>query len=179
MINSTNSSNVILVIDDSNIILAAKEAMKLTPRLVKIKLLNSNNVAASYLACGEYDIGLGYDNNVKNINEMLSHCSSVKISYSIRNTELYDVKIKKGEFIGIFEKRILISSRNMQQVCKKMIDRVVNDVKHPKQAYIFYNSIVKSEDLKFVRKYLNERHLLQVKIIFGNQNLYPFFIAVK
>lgn len=179
IINLTNSSNIIVIVDDSNIVLAAKEAIKLTSKLIKITLLKADDIGASYLACCEYDQGLDFRKNITNLSDMLEHCSSAKISYSIKNTELHGVKIKKGEFIGIFKHKILISSRSMQSTCKKVIDYIVRDVKHPKYAYVFYNKNVRSEDLKFVRKYLNEKHMLQVKILFGNQLLYPFFIAIK
>jgi DAK2 domain fusion protein YloV len=179
MIKQTNSSNLIIVVDDSNIVLAAKEAIKLTPKFIKIELLKANDIGSSYLACNEYDSGLNFKLNFNNISDMLEHCSSAKISYSVKNLELYGVKIKKNEFIGIFQKKILFSNRNMQYVCKKIIDRVVNDVKRPKSAYIFYNKQVKTEDINFVRKYINETHFLKVNTIFGNQENYPFIICIK
>lgn len=179
IINSANSSNLIIIVDDSNIVLAAKEAIKLTPKFIKIELLNANDIGSSYLSCLEYDEGIDRDHNIKNMKEMLNHCSSAKISYSVKNTEMFGVKIKKGEYIGIFQKRILISNRSMINVCKKIIDHVVNDVKKPKISYVFYNKKAKNEDIKFIRKYLNEKHMLQVKIIFGNQDKFPFIIAIK
>lgn len=179
LIKNAKSSNIILVVNDSNIMLAAREAIKLTPKSIKIELLKADDIGSSYIACSEYDAGLNFKANLENIRNSLEYCSSAKISYSIKNTESNKIKIQKNEFIGIFKGKIIISNKKIQNVCKKMIDLVVGDVKRPKSAFVFYNKNAKQEDINFIRKYLNERHLLQVKTIFGGQKTYPFIVAVK
>jgi DAK2 domain fusion protein YloV len=179
LIRATNSKNIVIVIDNSNIALAAKEAIKLTPRDIKIDLLKADDQATSYLVCSEYDQGLDYGKNLKNMQNMIDHASSAKISYSTKNTELYGVKIRRNEFVGIFKNRVLVSSKSMSTVCKKMVDKVVDEVKHPKTAYIIYGNKALLEDVELTKKYINEKHLLQAKTMFSNQNLYMFYIGVK
>jgi DAK2 domain fusion protein YloV len=179
LIRETKSQNIIIVVDDSNIVLAAKEAIKLTPKTVEVDLLKADDQAASYVACSEYDTGLDRKNNFNNIKQALSNLSSGKISYSVKNTELNGIKIKKGEYIGVMGKRILISDKTIQNVCKKIIDSLVNNTKRPQTAYIIQGKDALLEDVKAIRKYINEKHLLKVKTIFGNQTIYPFYIAIK
>jgi DAK2 domain fusion protein YloV len=133
-IREAHTANIIILVDDSNIILAAKEAAALVENEVQIEIINAANVAASYLACLTYDPMQDMKTNVANINEAVSATKVGKVSISSKPIKYSHIEVKKNHHIGIINKKIVVSDNSITKVLNSLSDLLVREIRRPKNA---------------------------------------------
>jgi DAK2 domain fusion protein YloV len=178
-IRETNSSNIIIVIDDSNILMAVNEAIKLVPKHISIKLVNAHDVAASYVSCLAFDPILSLDKNFDNIVDIIERINVGKISMASKMVSYSHIEVAKGDCIGVFDKKIITSSKNVFDTAKHLIDKLVDETKKAKIAYVICGRGAQLRDIRLIRKHLVEAHGLKTFFISGDQPVYNYYIAVK
>ncbi|MDR1234511.1 MAG: DAK2 domain-containing protein [Mycoplasmataceae bacterium] len=178
-IREANTSNIIIVVDDSNILLAAREAATLTANEINIEIINAHNIAASYLACLSFDPIQDIGTNENNISEIVESTVVGKVSVSSKFVKYSHIEIKKKDFIGIIDKRIVVSGKNLTQLLQEFSDKLVDELRKPKVAYIIYGRDAQLRDIKSLKKYLTETHSLNVSLVNGDQQTYSLYIAIQ
>jgi DAK2 domain fusion protein YloV len=133
-IRDAHTANIIIVVDDSNIILAAKEASALVKNEVNTEIINASNIAASYLACLIFDPMQDMNTNIKNINNAIKATHVGKVSISSKPINYSHIEVKKNHFIGIIDKKIVSSDYSMSNVLKRLSDLLLNKIRRPKNA---------------------------------------------
>jgi DAK2 domain fusion protein YloV len=133
-IRDAHTSNIIIVVDDSNIILAAKEASALVENEVKIEIINAGDIATSYLACLTFDPMQDMKTNINNINGAIDATHVGKVSISVKPINYSHIEVKKNHFIGIIDKKIVTSDYNMPKVLSHLCDLLVDEIRRPKKA---------------------------------------------
>lgn len=179
LIKSAHSSNVIVVTDNSNILMAAEEAIKLFPKKdYRINLIPSKDIATSYLTCLSFNPELDKDDIFKTMFKSFRNCSAGKISKSVKNIKYRNLNIKIGDYIGVYNKEIVCANRFMQATYKNLVDRVFDRIWKPKTAVIIYGQDASLEEVNDMAKYINEKYLVKPIIIAGNQATYHYYVGV-
>ncbi|MDR0985861.1 MAG: DAK2 domain-containing protein [Mycoplasmataceae bacterium] len=176
-IREANSSNIIIVVDDGNIVLAAKEAIQLT-RNVHIELINAKDSIASYLTCLAYDPVKNIEDNMESMNDTLDELSSGSVSKSIKVVKYSHINVNKGDYIGIIDKRIMSSSRNLLNVSINVCDELIDNVRKAKNLYVMYGKGTEIRDIRNIKKYIVEKYRMNVQLIPAKQQTYYFYFAV-
>jgi dihydroxyacetone kinase-like predicted kinase len=60
-----NSSNIILILDDSNYLLSAKQAAELLPKNIKCEIFSARSVSNAFYLCSLIDHNQSYSKNIK------------------------------------------------------------------------------------------------------------------
>ncbi|MDR0739537.1 MAG: DAK2 domain-containing protein [Mycoplasmataceae bacterium] len=178
-IRKAHSSNVIIVVDDSNVVLAANEAASLVTNEVNIKIINARNIVASYLACLSFDPIKDLHNNYKIIEKIIDSTVVGKTSISTKFVKYSHIEIQKNDFIGIMDKKIVVSDKSLTNVLQELSNKLVDEIRKPKLAYIVYGKDAQLRDIKFLKKHLMETHSLKVTVLNGSQPTYSFYIAIQ
>lgn len=120
---AAKSNRIILILDDTNYILAANEACKLLPKNINVSIIKCSNISQSYDACMAYIPHATYEKNVKALNNSLKASYVCLISMCVKDVKFSNISIKKGEYIGIVEnKKIVCSGKNISDTAKKLFD---------------------------------------------------------
>ncbi|GHU47169.1 kinase [Bacilli bacterium] len=178
-IRETNSSRIIILVDDSNIILAATEAIKLTSKDIKMELINARDIAASYLACLSFDPIQDLGDNTKTMTEAINDATVGKISKATKMVKYSHIEINKNDYIGITDKKVIVAKKNAFECAKVLCDMLIKETKRPKKAYVIFGMNTELRDIKAIKKYLNEAHDLNVVTIHGGQDVYSYYIAIQ
>ncbi|MDR3330296.1 MAG: DAK2 domain-containing protein [Mycoplasmataceae bacterium] len=178
-IRETNVDHVIIIVDDSNVVLAAKEASELTSNDVKIEIINAHDIAASYLSCLSFDPIQDLGSNVKGMDNIINDTEVGKISVSSKFVKYSHIEVKKRDFIGIMDKKVISANHNLQNVIRELCDKLIANKRKAKTACVICGIDAEIKDVKFIRKYLAETHNLKVSTVTGNQPTYSFYIAIQ
>jgi DAK2 domain fusion protein YloV len=177
-IKKINSSKIIIIVDDSNIILAAQHAIDLMSKNISIELISSKDIISSYIACLSFDPIKSYDSNIKNMNSIIRHLDVGKVSISSKDVSYSHINIKKDDTIGIIGKKIVSNSKTPLPAIRSLIDHLAKNNKKRRKAYICcgkgYDEIV----LRNIQKYFEERYNVKTEIVFGNQPVYSYYFAL-
>ncbi len=174
------SSQITLVVHDSNIVLGAKEAAALVKNTIKVTIVNAKDISVSYLCCLAYNPLDDYDNNLEKL-KIISNKTFGKVAQANKDVVYFRVKIKAGHYIGLINKNVVTSNKSILTTTKNIVDQVKNDRTNKRnksdKIYLFVGADVKIEDIRNMEKYVAETYQLKTEIIKTDQTLYFFNIV--
>ncbi len=181
-LNAVKSAKILLLVDDGNMVLAANEAISLftnTNRGAKVNLINTKDIAATYNLCLAYNPEEDFDTNIKKLSKDFKLTAVGKISKSVKMVKYSHIDVKKNDYIGIIDKKIISSSKNIETVIKQTFTNLFKINKKAKNAYIFYGTDVAPATLNIVEKEWMEKYGMKLHFIPSNESIYLFHFALR
>lgn len=176
-IESLNAENIILLPNNSNIILTAEQTVDLCPDH-NIVVVKSKNIAQGYSSLIAFDPTIDIDDNVLEMMDAIKEMKSGEVTYAIRDTELGGVAIKEGDFIGISSGEIKFSEKTKLEATKKLVDLLVDE--ESEITTIFYGLDSSLEEVEELVSYIKEVSPdIEVELIDGKQDIYSYILAVE
>ena len=176
-IESLNAENIILLPNNSNIILTAEQTVELCPEQ-NIRVVKSKNIAQGYSSLIAFDPTMDIDNNVLEMMDAISEMKSGEVTYAIRDTELGGVTIKEGDFIGISAGEIKLSKNNKAEASKELLRLLIDE--NSEITTIFFGEDVNVEEVEDLVDFVKELSPdIEVELIDGKQDIYSYIFAVE
>lgn len=175
-IEKSNAKNIIILPNNSNILLAAEQAKNVSNRNVYI--VPSKNIAQGISAMVAFDPDKELSENIDNMNRAMSNVISAQVTYSVRDTQLNGKIIEKGNIIGVTDKDILVVGEDINEVSEELIDKLIND--NISVLTIIYGEDVdrsKAEDL--IKRLETKFNELEIDLVEGNQPIYYYVFSLE
>ena len=176
-IKEVNAENVIIVPNNGNVVMAAKQAANLVDG-VNVAVVMAKTIAQGFSSLMYYDPESDLETNVANMEEAISNVTSGEVTYSVRDTEIGGVKINTDDYMGIANGKIVISTKERRDALKSLLSDCINEESH--MVTFFYGKDVKDEEvaeLEEITTAINPN--VDVEIIDGKQDIYSYIIAVE
>jgi dihydroxyacetone kinase-like predicted kinase len=178
-INLCKKDFVVVMPNNSNIILAAQEAKKMA-KTKTVEIIPTRNVVQAIPAILSFNTEGTFEENMSNALKMLETSHSVSITYSIRKTQLNGLKIKKGDVIGILDEDIVSKGKNPAEVITNIIKDKNEIFKDAEFIGIYFGKETKAEDTEAVAKAFKEHFPdVEIDIIDGGQPYYYYLISIE
>ena len=178
-IKKINADNIFILPNNSNIVMAASQAADIASEEGKnVFVIPSKTIPQGIVALMSLDQDTDPEENMRNMRLSLKNVKSGEVTFSIRDCELNGIRIKKDDFIGIFEKEIVVGTQDKFTALEKLVDKMVDD--ESAILTIFLGEDVKREDFVSTKKSIEEKYPdLNIDIKDGKQNVYSFLISVE
>lgn len=174
LINETNNKNIVLLPNNSNIILTAETAKNLVEDknifVIPTKTLQQGLVAMYNINKEMTD----FHNYIDGIISEIQSVSEGQITIAVRDTEMNGVSVKEGNFISLKGKEIISSTENIIDSGKILIDKIIED--GSEVVTIIYNDDITVEDAAILKAYVKEKGIDEVELIYGGQSVYHLLI---
>lgn len=175
-IGKCSGKTIFIIPNNSNIILAAEQAQKLSERNVIV--IPSKSIPEGISAIVEFNPNLSPEENEKNMKDYMATVKSAQVTYAVRDTVSEGRQIKKDEIIGLTGKRIVSFGKDINEVAFKLIEEMVDE--DSSVITIYYGNGLKEEDTKELLERLEESFDEQdIELVEGSQPLYYYIIAVE
>lgn len=175
---SINAENIIVFPNNSNIILTAEQAGKYYKN-ANVYVVKTKTLAQGYSALTMLDLSSGDINVIlEELEGVIANVTTGLITYSIRDAELDGVEIKKDDYIGICNGKIVVSAQERLQATKDLIAN--SDILNKDIITIIYGKDVNQEELDELVAYLEENYSnAEVDTINGGQNIYSYILSIE
>lgn len=175
-IKEVHAEQVIILPNNSNIILAAEQSAQLVE--VPVAVIPTKNVPQGMTALLSFNPSSTLEGNKSTMTEAKDHVKSGQVTYAIRDTEIEGVLIQKGDFMGIFDGKIATSSKDIGTTVKNLLDKMIDE--DNEIVTLIYGVDSNEEKAEEVRAYIEEKHPdVEVEIHHGGQPLYSYLISVE
>ena len=172
-----NADNIIVFPNNKNIILAANQAAKIYTES-KVTVIETKTIAQGYSALTMIDLSLEVDEIVESLKEVISQVISGQITYAVRDTQIGDVKINKGDFIGINNNQIVTSRRKRLDATKDLIR--IGGASEKDSLTIIVGKDVPQKELNELKKYVEKNFSnLEIDVIDGGQDVYSYITVLE
>ncbi|MBO5711941.1 MAG: DAK2 domain-containing protein [Acholeplasmatales bacterium] len=176
-INAVNAENVIIIPNNGNVIMAANQAASMAQDC-NVQVIKAKTIAQGYASLMYFDPEGTMEANVEQMSEAIANVKSGEITYSIRDTEINGVKINSGDFMGIANGHIVVSTEKKHDALVELLNGMIGA---ESQIITFFcgSDITKEEQglLEGLVSRINPD--CDVEIIEGKQDIYSYIIAVE
>ncbi|MBC8590468.1 DAK2 domain-containing protein [Wansuia hejianensis] len=175
-IEKTKGENVFVLPNNKNIILAAEQTRELSKR--NIIVLPTRSVPEGISALLAFDENASVDENIRNMNENIENVMTGQVTYAVRDTEVNNTKIEKGNIIGMSNGKILASGEEVNDVTLDLIQKMIND--DISIITIFFGNNMEEERAEELGSALEEKFPdVDVEILYGGQPLYYYVFSLE
>ena len=175
-IEKLNAKNIIILPNNSNIIMAANQAKELSDK--NIVVIPTKNAPQAFAALVTFDGDADIAENEANMMEALSTVKSGQVTYAVRDTVINDVEVKEGNIIGIAEGKLLSAGDKVDEITTDLIEKLVDE--DSAIITLFYGEDTSKEDAQALRDALEENFEdVDVELHYGGQPLYYYLISVE
>jgi DAK2 domain fusion protein YloV len=175
-INRINAENIIILPNNSNIILAANQAKSLSDKNVTVAA--TKTIPQGIAALMALDFDKDPENNAVKIEKSISSVKTGLITFAVRNSTYDDITIEEGNILGLVEGKISCVAETVPEVFKELLNNMVDD--DSSLVSIYYGKDTKEEDAESLAAYVQETYPeCEVDMHFGGQPLYYYIISVE
>jgi len=173
-IERSGSKKVLLLPNNSNIIMAAEQAASLSQREVRvIKTTNIPQGLAAMLVHNPYG---ELEEVAGKMSQAAGGIRSGEITRAVRNTISEGRHINYGDYIAVCEGRILESGPDLYPAVKALVDHIVD--KHTELLTLYYGADMSWDEVQSMAQSLGKEYEgLEIETHFGGQPHYQLIIS--
>ncbi|MCQ2800903.1 MAG: DAK2 domain-containing protein [Bacilli bacterium] len=178
-IKKANAHNVFIFPNNSNIVMAASQACDMVEDAdTNVYVIPSKTIPQGISAAIMFNPEADPEENFRCMKAALKNVKSGEVTFAIRDTEFNGVKVKKDDFIGIFEKDIVVDNPDKIEVLMTLLEKMIDD--DTSIITILVGQDIDEEMMNNVANMVAEKYSdLDLDIRQGNQPVYSFLIGVE
>lgn len=175
-IKEVNAKNIYIFPNNKNIQLAAKQAAELAEENVFV--IESKTAPQGLAAVMVFNSQLSPEENFANMQVVLSTVSTLEVTHAVRDTNIEGVEIKKDQFMGIKDGKIVVSDLSLNTVLEELLEKSLDEDKEIVTLYLGEDSTDEYTD--FLEELLENKYPdVEVELIESGQPVYPYIIGVE
>ena len=175
-IEAVNAEQIILLPNNKNIIMAAEQAAQVAE--VPTVVVPTTTIPQGITAMMAFDASLDLAANGAQMNESRDFVQSGQITYSIRDTEIDGVSIKKDDYLGLVNNKIVLSLPDLKDALLATLEAMVDE--DSELATIIVGEEGTTELADEVAELLTDKfNDLEVEIVQGDQPVYHYMMSVE
>ena len=176
-INKINASNVIVLPNTKNIILAAEQSRTLVNNK-RIFVVPTTTMAQGISAALAFSTEINVNANLKNMNEALHSVKTGSVTYAVRTSSIDGLQLAKGDIIGLDESKILTKGSDSNAVAEDLVQKMISD--EHETITLFYGEDVDEAKATALCDRLTEVYPdKDVDVHRGGQPLYHYIISIE
>jgi dihydroxyacetone kinase-like predicted kinase len=171
-----NADQVIVLPNNKNIFMAADQAAEVAE--IPVVVVPSRTISQGMTAMLAFNDQVSLDENKAAMTEMLDSVVSGSITHAIRDTSIDGIEIKKGDFLGMIDGKIVVSKADSFTVSMETLEKMMNE--DTEIITIIIGEEGSQEDAEKMEKALLEIDGdLEIEIHTGDQPVYPYLFSAE
>ncbi len=173
-----NADTIIVLPNNSNIVLAAKQAAELY-KDSDIRVVESTTIAEGYAALTMLDLtSEDIDVITDDLKMAIEGVTTGLVTYAVRDTNQDGFEIKKDNWLGFSKKTILSVEEDKVSAAKALLDAI--DKTDKEVIIAIAGKDATAEELQAVHSYASEKYpMIEFYEVDGGQDIYSFIFAVE
>jgi hypothetical protein len=176
-IKDCNYTDVIVLPNNSNIIMAAQQAIELCPGQ-RVKVLPTKTIPQGISAMLEYVDDLAMEDNYLRMEAALHHVLTVEITFAVRDTVNNGIKIQKSDIIGLLDGKIVKAGHDKDDIVVEMLSEILDAGKEI-VTVIAGADVDESDAVALMARLKEIDEKVEFELYFGGQPLYFYIISIE
>lgn len=175
-IKDANADTVVILPNNSNIVMAANQAADVAGQHVIV--IPTKTVPQGMAALLAFNPALGADENEAAMLDAIGEVKSGQITYAVRDTNIDGIDIKKGDFMGILNGKIVETASDQLTAAKKLIAGMIDE--DSEIVTVIKGEDAPEEEAEELAAFISETYEdVEVEVHDGKQPLYFYILAVE
>lgn len=175
-IESVHAETVFILPNNSNIVMAAKQAATVSSR--EVVVIPTKTVPQGMSALLSLNEAASNEDNERAMLEAIDHVKSGQITFAVRDTQIDGIDIAKGDYMGLFNGKITLTAKNQLDAAKELLAKMVTE--DDEIVTIIKGEDASSDEMDALQAFIEETFEdVEVEVHDGKQPLYSYILAVE
>lgn len=175
-IDSIHAETVFILPNNSNIVMAAKQAATVSSR--EVVVIPTKTVPQGMSALLSLNEAASNEDNEAAMLEAIDHVKSGQITFAVRDTQIDGIDIAKGDYMGLYNGKITLTAKNQLDAAKELLTQMVTE--DDEIVTIIKGEDASSDEMEALEAYIEETFEdVEVEVHDGKQPLYSYILAVE
>ena len=175
-IKKVKAKHIFILPNNSNIILAAQQAAAVMEDQ-DIRVLQTKSIPQGLSACIMFNPEVSAEENEAEMTAALQHVKTGQITYAIKDTTFDGMEIVAGDYMGIAEKSIVISTPNKMDACLRLLDSLIDG--DSEIVTVLAGEDASEEETSQIARYIEDQFGVETDIQAGGHPVYSFIFGVE
>jgi len=175
-VESAPYDKVILLPNNSNVILAAKQVAGVTSKTVY--LIETHSVPQGVAAVVAFSPDRTAEENVAAMNAEAQRVQTIEVTHAVRDTRSNGLRVKKGDVIGLINEKLEFAGSDYAEVVNKALGKLGPDAYE--LVTVYRGAGASDEEMASLESAIRSSYPgLDVEVQQGGQQHYPFILSVE
>ncbi|XSG75775.1 DAK2 domain-containing protein [Herpetosiphon llansteffanensis] len=167
---------VVVLPNNSNVILAAQQAQQLTNKVVHV--IPTKTVPQGMAAMFAFNYAVGAEENVQAMSRAIKAITTAEITTAVRDATVNDVEVRDGQTIGLLNGALVESGDQPDDVIDRILARM--DLDDHEIVTIYYGEQCSAEQAETLAHKINATYpALDVEVQNGGQPFYDYILSAE
>ena len=175
-IQQVNANKILLLPNNKNIIMAARQASSLAEKTVQV--LPSETIPQGISAALAFNTEADFDLNAARMLNALRHIQTIEITQAARSIRLNGLQVNRGDVIGLLNNTLTAAGSNINQVALDILAQ--QDISNIEIISIYYGQDASVETANALADSMTAAYAhLKVEVIYGGQAHDHYIISLE
>ncbi|MCD8870572.1 DAK2 domain-containing protein [Staphylococcus gallinarum] len=176
VIEQSKCKRAIILPNNKNIMMASEQAASIVD--AEAVVVPSKSIPQGIAALFNYDEADSLSDNKARMNETLSVVSSGAITYAVRDTKIDGIEIKKDEFMGLIEDKIVTSNPVLIDAAQSLLETMIAE--DSEIVTLIVGAEANQSEAESIVSWVEANYEdVELDVHQGDQPVYPYLISVE
>jgi dihydroxyacetone kinase-like predicted kinase len=167
---------VIILPNNSNIILAAQQAQALSDK--RARVIPTKTVPQGVSALLAYNYQADLDDNTRTMERSIEDVRTAEITTAVRDVSLNGLEVREGQIIGLIEGELKIAGTDLGEVAAQVLECINAD--DMEILTFYYGETVAEEHAQaLVERFASRYPDVEIEVIEGGQPHYHYIVSAE
>jgi uncharacterized protein len=175
-IESVPYDEVVLLPNNKNVILAAKQVLGLTKK--NLHVIETHSVPQGVAAVVAFRGDRSGSENIAGMKAEAERVQTIEVTHAVRDTRSNGLKVKKGDVIGLINDKLEFAGTDYGEVVNKALSKLGAD--SYELITVYRGEDASDDELQKLESDIRSTHPgLEIEVQQGGQQHYPFILSVE
>ncbi len=167
---------VILLPNNSNVILSARQVPGLTDKQVFI--VPTESMPQGIAALIRFNYEADFETNCQAMSEAAASIHTAEITTAVRNVQIGGVRVREGDYIGLVDGNLAIAGKDMQRVVRETLEHM--DIERFEIVTLYYGENVSEQEAEETARRIKQQYSqLEIEVVSGGQPHYAYILSAE
>src|SRR5579883_110045 len=175
-VKSVPSDKVILLPNNSNVILSARQVANLTEK--EVYTVPTETMPQGIAALTGFNFEADFETNCKVMTEAARSVQTAEITTAVRSVQMGNVRVREGDYIGIVNGDLVIAGQDREHVFDETLKRM--QIEQLEIVTLYYGEGITQQVAEEAARRIKSRYShLEIQVVNGGQAHYAYIISAE
>ncbi len=175
-VNAVTADQVIILPNNGNVILSARQAVDLTDK--EIYIVPTDTLPQGIAAMTGFNFEADFATNCQVMTETANNVQTAEITTAVRAVQMSGVRVREGDFIGLINGNLAVAGQNMELVIRDTLQRM--NIDRYEIVTLYYGEDVTAHEAQETAKRIKAQYShIEIEVVDGGQPYYAYILSAE
>jgi DAK2 domain fusion protein YloV len=175
-VNSATSDQVIILPNNGNVILSARQVINLTEK--EVSIIPTETLPQGIAALQAFNFEADFATNCQAMSEAAGTIQTAEITTAVRSVHVGGVRVRENDVIGLINGNLSVAGPNKLDVIRDTLQRM--SLERYEIVTLYYGQDESAQEAQKTAQHIKERYShVEIEVVDGGQPYYAYIISAE